>query len=249
MNPTNTTITTAALAALCVACGSQPTDEEYDDVATGVAALVQENPGSETEAIRDAVDAATGEVPAGLSREGMGTLTGQRGAVSYDFALTCQDVDGATLTPCDERTDAARLVVDVEGTLDTARYAAAFTRTGDWQLTGLTGATATLEGSGTFDLQSEFQALYREEMRTFVLDYDARYEGVRIRTADGAPVGGTITYDVHATRTRTRAFRDVEREIDVSAVVTFDESGTATLTLDGARRYEIQGNGGVTRAD
>lgn len=239
MNSTRTTTLILGLSAFALACGQQPTPEEYDDIATGVAGLVSDNPGSETEAISDGMEAAHGEVPSGLSRSGMGSISGKRGTVDYSFEVTCQDAAGATLAPCDETTDSARLVLDVQGTIDTARYDAKLSRTGDWQIVGLTGETATLDGSGTFDVESEFMAIFRNETRTFVLDYDARYDAVQIRTADEVPVAGTIEYDVHAKQTKSRTFRDIEREIDVNAVVTFDGSGAAQLVLDGERRYSV----------
>lgn len=240
MFSTHTKILISGLALLgATACGQTPTAEEYDDVATGVAGLVANTPGSETEAISDGMEAAHGEVPSGLSRSGMGSISGKRGTLDYSFEITCQDAAGATLNPCDDTTDQARLVLDVQGTIDTARYDATLSRTGDWQVTGLTTETATLDGNGTFDVESEFMAIFRNETRTFVLDYDARYDAVKIRTTDGVPFAGAIEYDVHAKRTKSRTFRDVEREIDVNAVITFDEDGVAHLVLDGERRYSV----------
>lgn len=225
--------------AFTAACGVEPSDEDYDDIASSMAAVVSDEAGSELEAAADAIMVAQGMVPAGLSASGSGELVGQRGTLDYSYTVTCENEAGRELLVCDSRAAQARLQIDWTGDVATARRTASLVRSGDWTLSGLQGDVVTLDGAGRFDVESEFQALNRSAMRTFVLDYDARYAGVRVRKADHLPIDGRIEYTVHAERTRSNRFRDVERTIDVSAVVTFSGDGQARLVLDGTRIYDI----------
>ena len=255
MNSSNTMriwipVAQVALVALSACGGQEPTSEEYDDIAASVGAVVAEGPGSETEALRDTVEVAEGGVPTGMTREEQGTLVGRRGTLDYSFEVTCLDGEGVTQEICDETTDQATLAVEWTGEVDTARYDATVNRTGNWQLTGLLSTEAKLDGAGTFDVQSEFVALFRSEMRTYMFDYDAEYDGVMIRMSDRRPVAGTIRYTIHAARTASRRFRDIERELDVSAVVTFQGDEPARVELDGQRSYLVNlSNGAVQLAN
>src|SRR5262252_9540675 len=116
---------------LLSACGQQPTEEDYDDVATSVGALVAETSGGEAEAASDAVVVASGDMPAGFSRTGSGLITGRRGTLDYSFEATCKDAAGAVLEDCGELTDEAHLVLHWEGDVDTARWDATLIRDGD----------------------------------------------------------------------------------------------------------------------
>lgn len=240
MKRSTSTLLTLGLALGATACGDQPTNEDYDDLAVSVASVLADDSGSELEAVGDAVDAAQGALPSGMTRSGAGTLTGQRGQLQYTYEITCQDAAGATQAACgDQTTDAARLVLSWTGTIDTARRHADLSRDGDWTFTGLTGEVATLDGDGHFDIASEFQALTRPLSRSFAFTYDATYSGVRIRLADRMPVGGAASYAIHAERTTSRRLRDVEAVFDVTADVSFGEDGHATVVLDGARTYDV----------
>ena len=230
----------AALATV-VACGSEapPTAEEYDDVATSIAAAVADGSAGEMEAVEDSLDAAQGEVPPGLTREGQGAVVGRRGGLDYDFSVACLDAGGASQEMCDATTDQAELALRWRGEVDTARYDATVVRTADWRLTGLQSDFAELNGAGTFAHRSEFIALFRSEMRTYRFDYDAAYDAVQIRTSDGRPVGGTVRYSVQAERTASSQFREVERTFNVTAEVIFRDDLSALVEIDGQRTYQV----------
>ncbi|MEM1031097.1 MAG: hypothetical protein AAGN82_12165, partial [Myxococcota bacterium] len=51
--------------------------------------------------------------------------------------------------------------------------------------------------------------------------------------------GGTIRYDVRVERTRDGRFRDTEASFDMDVTVVFDGDGTATVTVDGSRTYDL----------
>jgi hypothetical protein len=215
------------------------TEEEYDDVATHVGALSSQAPGGDSEAARDTAIAAKGGLPEGLTRMGMGTITGRRGQLTYSFELTCKDAMGQVEAACDSSTDSAHLVLHWTGDIATLRYKATLDRTGDWTMTGLRSETATFNGKGTFDVDSEFTAIYRPLQRTFEFDYDADYDGVQIRMSDRVLTGGKATYDIQAHRTTEWRSRQWDRTFEVHAEVTFDGTGTAKIALDGSRRYTV----------
>jgi hypothetical protein len=100
---------------------------------------------------------------------------------------------------------------------------------------------AVFNGAGAFDLQSEFNSLDGNRMRTYLLDYDATYEDVAIDLNNLRAVGGNATFVVHAERTASNRFRDVEAEFDIVADVTFTENGPQ-IVLDGDRYYDFQQN-------
>jgi hypothetical protein len=232
--------------ALSIAACHPVTDEEYDDVATHVGALTANAPGGDSEAANDTATAAKGMVPAGLTRSGSGMLTGLRGKLMYTFQLTCSDASGKMLAACDATTDEAHLVLHWNGDIETLRYSATLDRTGDWTLSALTTPTAKFDGTGTFDVDSQFTTIDRSTETTFVFDYDARYDGIEIRMADRALVGGQATYDIHAHRSLAWHTRKFERSFDVHAEVSFDGTGTAQIALDGHRIYRVNLGTGET---
>lgn len=243
-------VTLSSMAALVAlpACGDgdAPTTEEYDDVAAAVAPLVVGETG-DTSSMSDAATAAEGEVPPGFSREVNGEVRGPRGGVTFSYTITCQDASGATQATCDDLTDTASVQVSWNGDIDTARYAAGVSRDGSWTLTGLTGSTAELNGSGTFDLASEFESLNGNRTRTYLLSYAANYDGVQLDTASREAIGGSATFDINAQRTASNQFRDVEASFDIFAEVTFTADG-ATLVLDGTRAYDLVAENGTVVA-
>ena len=232
-----------------VGCNSGPTDEDYDDVAASVGALTANDSGGDVGSMDDAVAASQGEAPEGMTMSGSGSLSGERGGLQYEYELTCSNEGGDVLAACDETTDTAHLTVAWSGELDLPRYQATVSRTGDWTLSDLQSDTVTLNGEGTFDVDSSFTALFRDETRTLRLSYDASYDAVQISKAQRQPVGGTASFAVHMERTRSRGARDVEAEFDIDAVVTFAQDGTAHLDLDGERSYVIHLADGTVTAE
>lgn len=217
----------------------EPTEEDYDDVATAVGALVSNESGGEVGSMDDGASVATGETPTGITSEGSGSYQGTRLGLHYSYQVTCKDVSGNAMSSCDGTTESANLVVDWGGSLDLARYDATIARTGDWTLSGLQSDVAQFDGHGTFDVETEFTSLFRDVQRSFLLDYDAQYDAVRWNRITKIPQAGSITYDVHAVRTKTRGSRESERELDLQVIVTFDESGTADISIDRERHYSL----------
>lgn len=226
------------LAAPSLGCNTAPTDEDYDDVAQAVGALVANDSGGEVGSMEDASELSRGDTPEGFTASGEGSYEGKRLGLHYEYTLRCFDETGAEQSACDDTTDVANLVVSWGGELTLPRYQGSIARDGNWTLRDLQTDVARFEGQGSFEVHSELQTLSGGE-RSFHLTYDATYDDIRYSRPDRKFLGGTIRYDVHAERTRERGGRDVEVELDVEAVVTFEGDGTAKLVLDGERTYRV----------
>jgi hypothetical protein len=227
----------------------EPTDEDYDDVASAVGALVSNDSGGETGSMEDSIDIASGELPDGVSQMGSGSFQGLRAGLTYEYSVTCKDAGGAVQEACDAQTDSANLVVDWSGELNLPRYQASVARSGDWTLSGLQTDTAHFSGHGSFDIDTEFTSFFGNRTRTFNLDYDADYQDVTFDRIGREFIGGEIHYDVIAQRTRTRGDTDVEVELVISVDVAFHDDGHATITLDGSRKYDLDVGSGQLAKD
>jgi hypothetical protein len=232
------------------ACAQQSelSGEDYDDIAMGVGSLVATpGGGGEAGAMGDATTVAS-EGQAELI-EGTGAVEiVVRAGLSYEYRADCFDAAGAELAACGETTDSANVSVSWSGELDTPRYDASIVRVGEWSLTGLQSATATLTGAGSFEVDSEFQAMYRDVTRSMHLSYDAEYDSVQIDTETRQAVGGSIRYAVEGERFVQRGSVEKDIEFSVQAEVTFQADGSATLVLDGARSYAIDTETGLVVA-
>lgn len=239
---------TATLISLTFSAGacaqqSELSDEDYDDIAMGVGALVATpGGGGEAGAMDDAVRVAR-EGRAGLVAGSVEVVV--RAGLSYEYNVDCFDAAGNALETCDENTDSAEVSVTWSGDLDTPSYDASIDRVGEWSITGLQSATATLEGSGSFEVSSEFRAMYRDVIRSMRLSYDAEYDSVLIDTERRRAVGGRIRYAVRGERFVRRGSNERDIEFSVDAEVTFQADGSATLTLDGSHSYRIDAATGL----
>lgn len=233
-------IVCASLAALTGCSGREKyTDEDYDDVATAVGALVGNGSAGETTSMEDSIEIATGAIESNLSNMGSGAWQGQRAGLTYDYEVICKDADGASQTECDETTDSANLVLSWSGNLDLPHYDASIDRTGDWTLSGLQTDTAVFNGHGSFDVATEFTGWFRPITRTFELDYDAQYDGVTFDRLSRRFTGGMIHYDVSAQRTVTGTNNEREATIDVNVDVELLGDGSAHISVDGVRNYDL----------
>jgi hypothetical protein len=239
------TLISLTLAAGACAQQNQLSGEDYDDIAMGVGTLVATpGGGGEAGAMGDATTVAS-EGQAELI-EGSGAVEiVVRAGLSYEYRADCFDAAGAEQASCGETTDSANVSVSWTGELDTPRYDATIMRVGEWSITGLQSATATLTGSGSFEVDSEFQAMYRDVTRSMHLSYDAEYDGVQIDTETRQAVGGSIRYAVQGERFVQRGSAEKDIEFTVDAEVTFQADGSATLVLDGSRSYTINTATGV----
>ncbi len=232
-------------------CSQEPTDEEYDDVAVAVGALVASDSGGEVGSMSDCVTLSQGQTPVGMTGEGSGAVVGLRAGLEYEYTVTCLDSSDTPLDLCDETTDSARLTVSWTGELDLSAlglygYSYSVARTGDWTLSGLRSGETELNGQGSFDVGSHYNAIYGMISKDFTLDYDATYTAVRIDDL-GVIRGGQITYGVQVHAESGGWVSSAETDLSMQALVTFDSSGQAMLEMDGHRSYDLDlATGSVT---
>ena len=245
------TLASALALAGCPQDNDAMTSEDYDDVAVAVGSLVANSSGGELGSIEDSLGLVEGSGTSAKSVDGSGAHEIYvRAGLTYEYLADCQDAAGNSLTPCDETTDSAAVSVSWSGDLDLPNYEASITRTGEWTLTGLQSETAELNGSGSFAVESHFEALYRPVTKDLVVNYNATYEAVTIDTATKRATGGNITYEISGSRNVQRGESSRDGEFDATAEVSFDDAGNAILVIDGSRTYNVDVNtGDVTEAE
>lgn len=239
-------VATSVLALAVTGCQQQndePTQQDYNDVATNVGTLVAGS-GGELTSIKDSVGAALGEIPAGLSASGSGQLEGTRGGLRFSYEVTCTGADGASMAVCDETTDAASLIVDLSGNYDGDFLQFEISRTGEWHVSGLQSGVAVFTGEGTFDVSVAGQSLDGQSSGTFELAYAASYD-IDWDMALEQVIEGTIAYDVHAERHANGQGGSSDAVFDISAEVILSSSDSARLVLDGSHSYDIDLDSGL----
>lgn len=241
-------VATSVLALAATGCqpSDEPTQQDYNDVATSVGSLVAGG-GGELTSIQDSVGTAQGEIPVGFSSSGSGQFEGTRGGLSYSYEVTCTGADGVTMAACDATTDSASLVVAWSGSYDGDYWQFDISRTGEWNVTGLQSDVAVFTGGGTFDVSSTSQSLDGQRERSFELSYAGSYDIQWDMVAEKV-IEGTISYAVHAERHVDGQAADRDGVFDITADVTFDGSSNARLVLDGSHSYNIDVNTGLVAA-
>jgi hypothetical protein len=246
-------ITLITLGFSIAACASSPptspaTTQDYEDTAQTIAAATATSSGvgvggGEVVAMADSVSLALGRLPLGFLRGGDGRFRGDHMGLAHAFTITCKDAAGATLTACGRTTDSATVEVSFSGDIKTPSFSASVDRQGSWTIAGLQSATATLNGSSSFSLDTSLTSVFHQGVTsTLTFDTTADYKDIAIAVADRQVTGGTVTLEVKAHRTVTgtpMGSHDVDKSFDVHAVLTFNGDGTATLVLDGMQTFTI----------
>ncbi|HEU4406193.1 MAG TPA: hypothetical protein VFS43_13090 [Polyangiaceae bacterium] len=233
-----------ALSATALGCSKEdeknpPTREEADEVSTTTASLVSANDGQtgEVRAMADAVALVKGETPSGMSLSAEGSFEFNRGGLRYSYNVSCFDAANAPIA-CGPDADGGTLTVAWDGSYDGIWIDGSAQRSGEWTLRGVQGNNPVLSGQGSFDLAIDYSSLDGRRQSSYDLAFDATYSDVRFDRALGRPVGGSIRYEVEATRTASGPNRDANAQFDATAVVTFTPDG-ASLSIDKDYTYDL----------
>ncbi len=238
-------LTLVAVALPLVACSTSstsPEGTEYDDVARNVAATTASPSGGDVQAMADVVLIASGNIPLGFTLGAGGSVEGSYLGVHYHLAVTCRDGQGTTLSACNSTTQLADVQLDWDGALSVPRLSTSMVRHGDWSLMNLQEPSVKLAGNGSFSFDSSITNPRTSATAAYHLDYDAAYMSVFIDKASRIATAGEIQYDISATK---RVTGQADRSFTVHADLTFEGDGTATLLLDGSRRYALDLTTGV----
>ncbi len=243
------TLALASTMALFAACtssndsSSNITQDEYDDVAQSVGrSTTTTSGGGEVGAMADVVVIATGTLPLGFSLDANGKIDGSHLGVDYSYQVTCKDASGMTLATCTSLTDSASVSLSWSGNLTLPEFSSSVSRDGTWMVSGLQSSTASFGGGGTFMYNAMITNPARNTAVAYALTYDATYDAVLVNTTSKLAVGGSIHYDIDATRD---AGGSDTQTFSLSADVTFNADSTATIVLDGTHTYSLNLTTGV----
>jgi hypothetical protein len=214
----------ALVPACAVDASTQPTDEDYADLATSLGSSAAHD-GGELSVMRDAAALARGEPRDGLSRLADGAYDGTVYGLHYHLAITCRSSDAQAVAPCDGTGDAAEVEAAWSGRLDLPQLALSIEHEAHWQLSRMVGDIAHVDGTGRLAYDT------RDDAATHHYAYDASYHVV---IDDQRAIGGDIRFAIDVAHTGPAA-----RRYTVAAALAFEPDDTALLVLDGARRYRV----------
>jgi hypothetical protein len=215
---------------------SDVTASEYDDVAQNVGTSAASPSGGDVTAMGDVALLASGTLPLGFTLGANGTVTGSFLGITYDFSLTCSDGQGTNLPTCGSATELADVKVDWSGTLQLPNFSTTMDRHGDWSLMNLQDTSVKLAGNGTFSFDSSISNPNTTVTAAYHFDYEAAYMAVFIDKNTKLATAGEIQYDISASKTVTGL---AVRTFSLSADITFNGDGTATIDLDGMHHYKL----------
>ena len=201
------------------ACSGTVTTAEYDDVARSVA----NSAAGDTAAMLDVIAIAQGNPPAGFAPDDSGAIDGSRGALDFSYLVTCKDAGGSALAACGADAATANVTYDWAGTID---LPATITREGQWTVTGLQGATATIEGDAEYVDDATI------DDTSYHFDATATYTAVAIDAATQLATNGAIALDIAATQSSTTGDTAFSLTADVTLA-----AGSAAIVLDGTHDY------------
>lgn len=236
-------VSTLCLASGLLACGAE-SDPQYDQIATGMGAMVADPQGGEARTFHDSILAARGEIPLGLQLASGGLFVGQRGELELRYELTCKDASGATLADC-AAAASADYKAEWKGKVENERYKLEVDRKGEWKVTGFDGEIATVEGKTHYTVKSDFKDSAEDVRHKYDFDYDAHYHKVQVRVSDGVIVGGTADYDVDAKEKHEEDETQIKSSLKLKIDAVFEESGEAILSFDSKYKYKLQEDGEV----
>jgi hypothetical protein len=224
-------------AALTACSGNNATPTEYDDVAQSVGASTA-SPTGDVGAMAGLVAIAHGTMPAGFTDAGGGVITGTVLGLDYSYMITCKNVSGTVLATCDSTTDSANVSFTWDGMIALPAITATITREGNWSISGLTGATATFNGNGTFVDDATISST------SYHFDTSATYSDVAIDTSSGVADNGEIQLSIDASKEAAGG----STSFSVNADITIHADSTATIILDGQHDYTVNLQTGVVTA-
>ena len=188
------------------------------------------------------------------------TVTRAAGDLVLNLEVTFYNGGFAAADEVSSSAEADRFSVEgsVTGSGERTRYDTSIDSTIDWQIVDSDGVlfdgqgTYTINGSSTQQSSVEFTSFNANRARTFEGDLSRTWSDVQaaittendVATAD--PIGGTISVSGSYTRSGSGTFRSASGSWNGEATVDFDSDGTATVTVDGQRSYEVDLADGTT---
>jgi hypothetical protein len=215
-----------ALLTACAAdpASTQPTDEDYANVATSIGATTAHD-GGEIAAMRQAVALVRDADRTGFHQHSDGSFEGTMSGLTYHYEVACANAGGELVAPCDRTSNAASVDATWSGTLELPTLSLDLQHDARWELSRMSGSIAHVDGTGHLTYQT------RDLGSLYPYAYDATYHVI---VDDVRAIGGDIHFAITGEHTGAAA-----RQYALTADVTFAPDDTALLVLDGTRHYQI----------
>lgn len=241
-----TSMFVVGLAVLAGACGNEadtPTDEDYEDIAQSVAPLIRKDLAADGGVMLSA-QLAVGAQPIWLAINASGEASGNAGSLKWSLAASCTDQNNVASNVCSESASSARVTSNVDGMLMLPNFSAELTADLDWSISGLQTDTLSAQGQTSVHAATSSSGVFRPVMRSFELDFDARYD-LKIPRANPELASGSLTAKIDAHRRVVGTNQDREGHFVVDAAVTLDGSGNAIIKLDGNASFKLDLSSGA----
>lgn len=237
---------TLLTAAACDDGGATPTEtatqQDLDETAQVVGALMAADKGGDMATIRSGVISADANGAGGFAIDAQGLFRGQHLGISYDVEVDCYDPSGSPLSCGAGQTASADLVASWSGALHVGGLDIESALSGDWVLDTIDQSTAVIDGDASAVL--DLSLTQGKSTRSLHLALSASYRAVEFAMDSHRPVGGRVVYTLDLERRASDAQGTRVAKLAADAVVTLKDDGTATLELSGSR-YTVHLDSGV----
>jgi hypothetical protein len=221
------------------------TQQDLDETARVVGALMAAEKGGDMATLRDGVISAKADFSGGFALDASGLFRGQHLGLSYDVEVDCYDPTGAPLNCGDGEAASADLVASWSGALQVGGLSIESALAGDWMLDKIDEDTAVIDGDATAVL--DVSLTQADSTRSLHFAFAASYQAVQFTMDTHRPTSGRIVYAVDLERRASNAQGERVAKLSADAVVTLGSDATATLELSGSRYLVHLDTGAVDR--
>ncbi|MEZ4265240.1 MAG: hypothetical protein R3F39_02590 [Myxococcota bacterium] len=221
------------------------TQQDLDETARVVGALMAADKGGDMATLRDGAMSAQGQSGAGFALDVRGAFRGQHLGLSYDVELECYDGAGGTLSCSEGDASSADLVATWDGALNVGGLSIQSAMSADWMIDKLNTDTAIVDGDSSAVLDVSLTG--PQSARSLHLAFTASYQGLQLAADTHRPVGGRVVYTLDVERRSTNAQGERVATLNADAVVTLGSDATATLEISGSRYLVNMDSGAVDR--
>jgi len=231
------------IASGCDSGGGAPTatNDDYDEVATTMGALVNDRQHGEVASMTEATIIAQGSLPTSFTFDG-DIAAGVRLGLAVEYTMTCKD-DADRVVSCDESASSASVKASLAGDWSSPRLDASSDFKGDWTFEQLGEPVVIMNGKA----DSKIDVTVRTDTTTsrWKFAYKVEYDDVGLDSDTRMAVSGTARYDIKTERKVDSAEVDTQDKLSLKGDLTFNADGTATLVLDSKHKYKVKTDGTV----
>ncbi len=203
--------------------------QDIDHVSGALSAALSRNLAPSDGVTSASFDVALGAPPAWMRSGEGGIMIGDLLGVSVAIEVTCLDAAGAPMAACSPATNSAQVSGDLSGSISLFGWTGTLEVAVDWRISGLQEPVATVDGSATIALGSEFRDWFRPVTYQATFTIEAGVE-VSVRTSDRVPVSGSVAIELDYRRSRSDTGEVVHYEFPIEVSIA---DGVARFTIGG----------------